>query len=102
MRFHHFGRILKSGFKFRPPLLRAPAQFHLDPEHRPGREHALLGDGDEVDLDAGAEGARVLLLAARPLGEPIAWWGPIVMNTEDELRAAVEEYHEGTFVGRRR
>ena len=63
---------------------------------------ALLGDGDEVELDAGAEGARVLLLAARPLGEPIAWWGPIVMNTEEELRAAVEEYHEGTFVGRRR
>jgi hypothetical protein len=63
---------------------------------------ALLGDGDEVDLDAGADGARLLLLAARPLGESIAWWGPIVMNTEEELRAAVEEYHAGTFVGRRR
>jgi hypothetical protein len=63
---------------------------------------ALLGDGDEVDLDAGGDGARVLLLAGRPLGEPIAWWGPIVMSSEEELRAAIQDYHEDTFVGRRR
>jgi quercetin 2,3-dioxygenase len=63
---------------------------------------ALLGDGDEVDLDAGGDGARVLLLAGQPLGEPIAWWGPIVMSSEEELRAAIQDYHEDTFVGRRR
>jgi redox-sensitive bicupin YhaK (pirin superfamily) len=63
---------------------------------------ALLGDGDEVDLDAGGDGARVLLIAARPLGEPIAWWGPIVMSSEEELRAAIQDYHDDTFVGRRR
>jgi hypothetical protein len=68
----------------------------------PAGHGALLGDGDEVELDAGADGARVLLIAARPLGEPIAWWGPIVMSSEEELREAVQDYHEDTFVGRRR
>ncbi|MBE0418029.1 MAG: pirin family protein [Coriobacteriia bacterium] len=58
----------------------------------------LLGDGDEVSVTAGAEGARFLLVSGRPLGEPIAWRGPIVMNTREELESAFSEYHAGTFV----
>jgi redox-sensitive bicupin YhaK (pirin superfamily) len=58
----------------------------------------LLGDGDRVAATAGPDGARFLLVSGRPLREPIAWGGPIVMNTDDELRQAFEEYHDGTFV----
>ena len=61
----------------------------------------LLGDGDEVCIGATDAGARLLLVAGQPLGEPIAWWGPIVMSSEDELRAAVADYHNGTFVRHR-
>jgi len=55
-------------------------------------------DGECIRVTAGAEGVRFLLLAGRPLGEPIAWQGPIVMNTREELRTAFEEFHNGTFV----
>ena len=58
---------------------------------------ALLGDGDTVAVNAG-EGARFLLVAGRPLGEPVAWGGPIVMNTREEVDEALEEYRAGTFL----
>jgi len=59
----------------------------------------LFGDGDHVRIRAtGDETARFLLISGRPLGEPIAWRGPIVMNTDEELRVAFAEYREGTFV----
>ena len=59
---------------------------------------ALFGDGDEVSAEAEGQGARFLLVAGKPLGEPIAWRGPIVMNTQEELRTAFEQYHDGTFI----
>jgi redox-sensitive bicupin YhaK (pirin superfamily) len=66
---------------------------------RVGRETAaLFGDGDEVRATAGQETVRFLLVSGRPLGEPIAWRGPIVMNTDEELRRAFQEYQDGTFV----
>ncbi|HBG69418.1 MAG: hypothetical protein A2W93_15420 [Bacteroidetes bacterium GWF2_43_63] len=52
----------------------------------------------EVIVKAGPEGARFLLIAAEPLHEPIAWGGPIVMNTQEELNQAFEELDEGTFI----
>ncbi len=58
----------------------------------------LLGDGDEVAVRAGEEGARFLFVSGAPLREPIAWGGPIVMNTREELEAAFDEYRKGTFV----
>lgn len=58
----------------------------------------LLSDGDEFAAAAGTRGARFLLVSGKPLREPIAWGGPIVMNTEAELRAAFAEYRAGTFV----
>ena len=61
----------------------------------------LFGDGDEVCIDATEAGAGFLLVAGRPLGEPIAWWGPIVMSSEEDLRTAVSDYHNDTFVRRR-
>jgi redox-sensitive bicupin YhaK (pirin superfamily) len=55
-------------------------------------------ENDEVLVKAGAEGARFLLIAARPLREPIAWGGPIVMNTEEELNEAFRELNDRTFI----
>jgi redox-sensitive bicupin YhaK (pirin superfamily) len=56
--------------------------------------------GDEVVVRAGDEGVRFLLVSGRPLAEPVAWYGPIVMNTQDELQQAVRELRDGTFIRR--
>jgi len=62
------------------------------------RSLVLFDTGDEVTLHAGDNGIRFLLVSGRPLREPVAWYGPIVMNTQDELRHAFEELQEGTFL----
>ncbi len=62
----------------------------------------LFEDGDEMLAAAAEETVRFLLVSGRPLGEPVAWYGPIVMNTEEELRVAFEEYEKGTFIKHRR
>ena len=62
-------------------------------------KHALLFDeGRQFRVRASGSGIRFLLLSAKPLGEPIAWGGPIVMNTRGELDTAFRELNEGTFV----
>ena len=58
----------------------------------------LYGDGDEVSVTSETKGVRFLLISGRPIGEPVAWYGPIVMNTQEELRLAFEEYQNGTFI----
>jgi redox-sensitive bicupin YhaK (pirin superfamily) len=58
----------------------------------------LFGDGDRVTVSAQGKPVRFLLISGRPIGEPVAWYGPIVMNTDEELRAAFEEYQNGTFI----
>lgn len=62
------------------------------------RQMAVLGNGDAIDLRAGPEGAKALVLAARPLGEPVAHYGPFVMNTREEIEQAVRDYQEGRLV----
>jgi redox-sensitive bicupin YhaK (pirin superfamily) len=61
-------------------------------------ELVLFKDGDKVEAKAGKDGIRFLLVSGNPLDEPIAWGGPIVMNTEEELDAAFRELREGTFI----
>lgn len=58
----------------------------------------LFGDGDAVSVTAVDEPVRFLLVSGQPIGEPVAWYGPIVMNTEEEIRTAFEEYRKGTFL----
>jgi quercetin 2,3-dioxygenase len=58
----------------------------------------LFGDGEEVVVSTEAEPARFLLISGKPLREPVAWYGPIVMNTQEELKIAFEEYRDGTFI----
>jgi redox-sensitive bicupin YhaK (pirin superfamily) len=62
------------------------------------RSLVLFDRGDEIVVQAGDEGIRFLLVSGRPLEEPVAWRGPIVMNTEAELRQAYAELREGTFI----
>jgi redox-sensitive bicupin YhaK (pirin superfamily) len=58
---------------------------------------AVLGPGDQVRLQSGAVAARAILVAGRPLHEPVARYGPFVMNTQDQLRQAFEDYQGGRF-----
>ena len=58
----------------------------------------LFDSGDEVTVQAGDEGVRFLLVSGKPIEEPVAWYGPIVMNTQAELQKAVAELRDGTFI----
>ncbi len=58
----------------------------------------LFGDGDGISVRAEEEPVRFLLISGKPIGEPIAWYGPIVMNTQEELRVAFEELERGSFI----
>jgi redox-sensitive bicupin YhaK (pirin superfamily) len=58
----------------------------------------LFDEGDQIMIATEEEAVRFLLVSGRPIGEPVAWYGPIVMNTEEELRIAFEEYRNGTFL----
>lgn len=58
----------------------------------------LYEDGTEVAVTTRDRPVRFLLISGRPIGEPVAWYGPIVMNTQEELRIAFEEYEKGTFI----
>jgi redox-sensitive bicupin YhaK (pirin superfamily) len=62
------------------------------------RSLVLFDRGDEVIVQAGDEGIRFLLVSGKPLEEPVAWYGPIVMNTQDQLRQAFTELEKGTFL----
>lgn len=55
-------------------------------------------EGDKIDIQAGDKGMRFLFLSGKPLREPIAWGGPIVMNTQEELQQAFTEYENDTFI----
>jgi redox-sensitive bicupin YhaK (pirin superfamily) len=58
----------------------------------------LFDRGDEIVVQAAPEGIRFLLVSGKPLEEPVAWYGPIVMNTQAELRQAMSELQTGTFI----
>jgi len=62
------------------------------------RSLVLFDSGDEVTVQAGDEGIRFLLVSGKPIREPVAWYGPIVMNTEAELKQAFTELRDGTFI----
>jgi redox-sensitive bicupin YhaK (pirin superfamily) len=62
------------------------------------RSLIVFGSGDDVTVQAGDEGIRFLLVSGKPIEEPVAWYGPIVMNTNAELEQAVGELRKGTFI----
>ena len=70
-------------------------------EQTGNRSLVLFDSGDEVTVQAGDEGIRFLLVSGKPIREPVAWYGPIVMNTQGELETAVGELRDGSFIKRR-
>ena len=67
-------------------------------EEAKNRSLVLFDSGDEVAVQAGDSGIRFLLVSGKPIEEPVAWYGPIVMNTEAQLRKAYNELRDGTFI----
>jgi redox-sensitive bicupin YhaK (pirin superfamily) len=68
------------------------------PSDAGNRTLVVFDRGDEVVVRAGEEGIRFLLVSGQPIEEPVAWYGPIVMNTSDELKQAFAELRAGTFI----
>src|SRR6202011_1908815 len=103
---HAFAYVFEGSGTFRS----ASQPFGVLPEKEIDGEEGLVGEatgnrslvlfdsGDEVTVQAGDDGIRFLLVSGKPLREPVAWYGPIVMNTQKELQQAFEEIQEGTFL----
>ncbi|HXQ93889.1 MAG TPA: pirin family protein [Thermoplasmata archaeon] len=100
---------VRPGETFRAPTVLGHTTFAypiegsgtFDPvTHRtiPARHVAVYGDGESVEVKAGADGVRFLLVSGRPLREPVAWYGPIVMNRQEELDQAMRELRRGDFI----
>ena len=68
------------------------------PSEADNRSLILFDRGDEVTVQAGDEGIRFLLVSGKPLREPVAWYGPIVMNTQQELQQAFLDLEKGKFL----
>jgi redox-sensitive bicupin YhaK (pirin superfamily) len=68
------------------------------PVEADNRSLVVFDRGDEVTVQAGEDGVRFLLVSGKPLEEPVAWYGPIVMNTQQQLRQAFEELEQGKFL----
>ncbi len=95
---HH----VQAGYTVFAYVIKGEAYFDLKKERHIGAESLIIfEDGDEVKISTEEEGARFLLISGRPLREPVAWRGPIVMNTQEELNIAFEEYERGTFLKHR-
>ena len=69
-------------------------------EQTGNRSLVLFDSGDEITVQAGEEGIRFLLVSGQLLKEPVAWYGPIVMNTNTELQQAIDDLRDGTFIKR--
>jgi len=104
-RLHAFAYVFDGGGKFRggseptaAPTERVGDGLVAPASEADDRTLVLFDRGDEVTVEAGERGIRFLLVSGKPLEEPVAWHGPIVMNTEEQLRQAFEEYRNGTFL----
>jgi hypothetical protein len=75
-----------------------PDEEFLVREQTGNRSLVLFDAGDEVTVQAGEEGIRFLLVSGKPIKEPVAWYGPIVMNTNAELRQAIADLNDGSFI----
>jgi quercetin 2,3-dioxygenase len=102
---HAFAYVLDGSGKFcnasEPLAVPTESVGWLDtnpPTEADNRSLVLFDTGDEVTVQAGDEGVRFLLVSGRPLQEPVAWYGPIVMNTQQQLREAFDELQRGTFL----
>lgn len=79
-------------------VLEGKGRFDDDSGEIDSESLVTFGGGDRVRISTGNEPLRFLLVSGKPIGEPVAWWGPIVMNTRRELEVAIEEFQSGTFI----
>jgi redox-sensitive bicupin YhaK (pirin superfamily) len=97
-----FSHPVKKGHTVFAYVVEGSACFDTERERLCGVESLVhYGDGDAVSIAAEKEPVRFLLVSGKPIGEPVAWYGPIVMNTSEEIRIAFEEYRNGTFIKHR-
>ena len=92
-----------SGHTIFAYVIEGKGSFEPDQPEKPnvqlGPETVIIyGDGEHIEVKAQGHDLRILLLGGKPIGEPVAWYGPIVMNTREELVTAFEEYQNGTFL----
>jgi len=94
-----FEHNIRRGYKAFAYVIEGSGYFDTDKEKSIGIEHLVIfKDGDKVKITTGDKSLRFLLISGKPLGEPVAWAGPIVMNTQEELDLAFDEYRKGTFI----
>ncbi|UCD02518.1 MAG: pirin family protein [Promethearchaeota archaeon] len=94
-----FIHTIKEGYNAIAYTIEGKGYFDDKKEDLIGNETLVIyRDGDTVKISTEGEGVRFLLISGKPLKEPVAWRGPIVMNTQDELNIAFDEYQNGTFI----
>ncbi len=107
---HAFAYVFEGSGTFRdasePSALKGSVKTERAGDHgrmddATNRSLVLFGNGDEIVVQAGDEGMRFLLVSGEPIAEPVAWQGPIVMNTQEELARAFAELQSGTFIRQR-
>ena len=98
--FHHE---VKEGHNVFAYVIEGEAYFGSGAKELIGQEQLVIFEnGGAIRIKTSRRPVRFLLISGKPIGEPVAWYGPIVMNTEEELRIAFEEYHKGTFIKAKR
>lgn len=94
-----FEHNIKKGYRAFAYVIEGSGYFDPDKKKSIDIEHLVIfKDGDTVKISTDDKSLRFLLVSGKPLGEPVAWYGPIVMNTQEELDIAFEEYRNGTFI----
>lgn len=94
-----FSQPVKEGYTALAYVIGGEGSFDLRAGYQVNnRDLVLFGNGSSVTAGASAKGFRFLFFSGKPIHEPVAWRGPIVMNTAEELRTAFQEYAEGTFI----
>jgi quercetin 2,3-dioxygenase len=92
----------RDGSDPRAVLTESAVDPNANPRYDASNHSLVLFDrGDEIAVQAGDEGIRFLLVSGKPIKEPVAWYGPIVMNTQGELKQAMTELQSGTFIKHR-
>ena len=101
---HAFAYVFEGSGTFRDasdpraPLTEGVSDGRVRRDDAGNRSLVLFDRGDEVVVQAGEQGIRFLLVSGKPLEEPIAWYGPIVMNTKREIQEAISDLRNGTFI----
>ncbi len=94
-----FEHTIKKGYRAFAYIIKGSGYFDTGKKRKTGNEHLVIfEDGDDVNIASNDSVLRFLLISGDPVGEPVAWRGPIVMNTQEELQVAFDEYRNGIFI----